>query len=98
MTRRRLLCGLLLLSPLLAGLVGWLWIAIDRRLTRERFEQVKEGMTREEVIRTVGTPPGKHSLQFFEGCDYWATDDTAFFLKRPTFTEKIGDLLAPFGL
>jgi outer membrane protein assembly factor BamE (lipoprotein component of BamABCDE complex) len=58
MIRRRLLCGLLLLSAVLACFVGWLWIASRPRVTRERFGQVKEGMTREEVIRTVGVPTG----------------------------------------
>jgi hypothetical protein len=28
---------------------------------RARFEQVKQGMSREEVIRTVGGPPGDYS-------------------------------------
>src|SRR5262249_13558425 len=57
MTRRRLLCGLLLLSALLACGVGVLWIASRPRFTRANFGQVKEGMSREEVIRIVGGPP-----------------------------------------
>ena len=61
MTRRRFLCGLLLLSVVLACFTGWLWMASGPRITRERFEQVKKGMSREEVIRTVGGPPGNYS-------------------------------------
>src|SRR5262245_60058983 len=60
MTRRRLLCGLLLLSGVLACFGGWLWITRPRA-TRERFEQVKKGMSRDEVARTVGVPPGNYS-------------------------------------
>jgi hypothetical protein len=64
MTRRRLLCGLLLASAVLACFAGWLLvIASGPRVTRSRFEQVKKGMSREEVIRTVGGPPGNYSLR-----------------------------------
>jgi hypothetical protein len=59
MTRRRVLCGLLFASAVLACFAGWLWIADSHRVMRARFEQVKKGMTREEVIRTVGGPPGE---------------------------------------
>jgi hypothetical protein len=61
MTRRRLLCGLLLASAVLACFAGGLMIANARRVTRSRFEQVKKGMTREEVIRTVGGPAGDYA-------------------------------------
>jgi hypothetical protein len=61
MTRRRILFGLLLASAVLACGVGWLWVASRPRLTVARFKQVKEGMSREEVIRTVGRPPGDYS-------------------------------------
>jgi outer membrane protein assembly factor BamE (lipoprotein component of BamABCDE complex) len=61
MTRRRVLCGLLLASAVLACFAGWLWVASRPRLTRERFEQVKKGMSREEVIRTVGRPSGDYT-------------------------------------
>ena len=50
MTRRRVLCGLLLLSAVLACFAGWLWIDSRPRLTRVQFKQVKEGMSREEAI------------------------------------------------
>src|SRR5262249_2776975 len=61
MTRRRLLCGLLLLSVVLACFGGWLWMASGPRVTRERFKLVKEGMSREEVIQIVGGAPGDYS-------------------------------------
>jgi hypothetical protein len=61
MTRRRLLCGLLLASAVLACFAGWLWTTSGPRVTRARFEQVKEGMSRDEVIHTVGGPPGNYS-------------------------------------
>src|SRR5262249_25067880 len=60
MTRRRVLCGLLLLSAVLACFAGWLWIVSGPRVRRAKFEQVKKGMTREEVIGIVGGPPGDY--------------------------------------
>jgi len=51
MTRRGLLCGLLV--AVAACFAGAFMIANARRVTRSGFEQVKKGMTREEVIRTV---------------------------------------------
>jgi hypothetical protein len=59
MTRRRVLCGLLLASAVLAGT---LLIANGFRMARQQqvrsgltLEQA-EGMTREELVRTVGPP------------------------------------------
>jgi hypothetical protein len=82
MTRRRLLCGLLLASVVLACFAGWLVIASGPRVSRARFERVKEGMSREEVIRTVGGPPGDYSsgpaLSYpaaFSGYHRWLADD-----------------------
>jgi hypothetical protein len=81
MTRRRVLLGLLLASAVLVCFAGWMWIATRPRVTRERFEQVKEGMTREEVIRTVGGPPGDYSrrddprLWIFSSNERWRSDD-----------------------
>ena len=57
MTRRRLLCGLLQLLAVLACGAGVLWIVNAQNVTRARLDQVKKGMSREEVIRTVGGPP-----------------------------------------
>jgi hypothetical protein len=88
MTRRRLLCGLLLASALLVCFAGWLWVVSHLRVTMgARFEQVKKGMTREEVIRTVGGPPRDYSdgrawawrdsrYPFrFEGYQQWLCDE-----------------------
>jgi outer membrane protein assembly factor BamE (lipoprotein component of BamABCDE complex) len=61
MTRRRILCGLLLASAVLACGVSVLLIANARKMTRAKFEQVQVGMSRAEVIRTVGGPPGDYS-------------------------------------
>jgi hypothetical protein len=61
MTRRRVLCGLLLLSAVLVCGAGWLVLASGPRATRARFQQVKEGMSREEVIRMVGRPTEDYS-------------------------------------
>jgi outer membrane protein assembly factor BamE (lipoprotein component of BamABCDE complex) len=83
MTRRRVLFGLLLVSVVLACFAGWLWMARDPRVTRERFEQVKEGMSREEVIRKVGAPPGNYSdglwslYAFGPERTWWVCDDAA---------------------
>jgi hypothetical protein len=61
MTRRRFLCELLLASVVLACFAGWLWMASHPRVTRAQFLQVKEGMSREEVIRIAGGVPGDYS-------------------------------------
>jgi hypothetical protein len=77
MTRRRVLCGLLLASAVLACLGGWLWMGSGPRVTRARLEQVKAGMSREEVIRTVGGPPGDYTIDGAvpdEGQSYWRCD------------------------
>jgi hypothetical protein len=77
MTRRRVLCGLLLLSGVLACFAGWL---VSRpRSMQARFEQVKEGMSREEVIRIVGGPPGDYSTERnrlieFDAFQCWSCD------------------------
>jgi hypothetical protein len=74
MTCRRVLCGLLLASAVLACFAGWLIIANAGnagKVTRARFEQVKQGMSREEVIRTVGESP----RMYVEGLEYWSCDD-----------------------
>jgi hypothetical protein len=59
MTRRRVLCGLMLGSAVLACVGGWL--VVRPRSMQSRFEQVRKGMPLEEVIRTVGAPPGNYS-------------------------------------
>jgi hypothetical protein len=81
MTRRRVLCGLLLASAVLACFAGWLVMASGPRITRERMEQVTRGMSRDEVIRTVGGPPRKHPWPPLDVCDYWACDDTDLLVR-----------------
>jgi hypothetical protein len=61
LTRRRAVGGLLLVSAVLTCFAGWLWMASGPRVTSARFEQVKKGMSREEVIRSVGGPPGDYT-------------------------------------
>jgi hypothetical protein len=101
MTRRRLLCGLLLLSAVLACFGGWTWMASGPRMTRARFEQVQVGMSREKVIRTVGGPPGTYSereslythFDFVFTCDAcWVGDDArllVFFDEAGTVTNTL---------
>jgi hypothetical protein len=78
MTRRRVLCGLLFLSAVLACFGGWLWMANRPRPMRAKFEQVKKGMSRAEVIRTVGWPPGDYSregvVQMHSEVRFWVYD------------------------
>jgi hypothetical protein len=84
MTRRRLLFGLLLASLVLACFGGWLVMSSSPRVTMARFRRVKEGMSREEVIRTVGAPPGDYTRDgnmyrplkgLFVGFEEWGCDD-----------------------
>src|SRR5262249_18313902 len=72
MTRRRLLCGLLLLSAVLACLAGWPWIANADQPTLARFEHVKKDMARQQVIRTAGGPPVVPRVGEYET---WVCDD-----------------------
>jgi hypothetical protein len=57
MTRRRVLCGLLVISAVLACFAAGLWTTSGPPVMMARFKLVKEGMSREEVIRIVGSPP-----------------------------------------
>ena len=91
MTRRRVLCGLLLLSAVLACFAGWLLIASHSRSMRARFEQVKEGMTRGEVIRTVGAPAGDYS-----GRDVILTGWSGRSWEHETWVCEDGELLVRF--
>jgi hypothetical protein len=81
MTRPRILCALLVASAVLACGIGVLWFITASKVTvsRARFNQVKEGMSREEVIRTVGGPPGDYSSSGYmpsnDGLEQWSCDD-----------------------
>jgi hypothetical protein len=104
MTRRRLLCGLLLLSAVLACFAGWLWIASAHPVSSARFAQVKKGMTREEVHRIVGGPPGDYSSggrvglamapSLFPDRDYycWLCDDRELLVWFDE-TETVADVV-----
>jgi hypothetical protein len=101
MTRRRVLCVLLLASALLACFAGWLWIRRPH-LTRARFEQlkgqIKKGMSSEEVIRTVGVPPGDYSNGRCVPISYrgsvpheWVCSDGALYVRFDN-TETVYDV------
>jgi len=109
MTRRRVLCGLLLASAVLACFAGWLWMASGPRVTRARFEQVKKGMSRQEVIRIVGGPPSDYALaeRYVAGgiarlrYDEWLCDDgqlLVLFDDADTATDVIVNEFEPLTL
>jgi hypothetical protein len=82
MTRRRLLFGFVFASAALVCFACLLWLATPRRPTLARFEQVTKGMSRDEVMRTVGGPPtkipGVSEQLFIEpdvSLDVWACED-----------------------
>jgi len=71
---------------MLACFAGWLVIASGPRVTRERFEQIKKGMTREQVIHTVGGPPGNYSrrhtdLPALDLHETWLCDDSYMIVR-----------------
>jgi hypothetical protein len=87
MTRRRVLCGLLLASALLVCGAG-VWLASRPRVTQARFEQVEKGMTREEVVRIVGGPPGDYTsdgrgstFPYADGDQVWVCDSAALVVR-----------------
>lgn len=62
MTRRRALFCLILGLALVISLgLGCVYLSDSRRITRERFESVKVGMSWEQVIAIVGGPPGEYT-------------------------------------
>ena len=92
MTRRRVLCGLLLASAVLACFAGWLvsrpWSMVAR------FGQVKEGMSRDEIIRIVGGPPGDYTtkqnrLVEFDAFECWSCDDGVLMVAFSNNTARI---------
>jgi hypothetical protein len=88
MTRRRVLCGLLVISAVLACFGGWLWMASGPRVSLLRFERVKEGMSHAEVNGIVGGPPGDYfsdgRVNKFDHDDghqsWWFGDDAALIV------------------
>src|SRR4051794_12025520 len=94
MRRRRLRCGAALaLAVLLAAGVFVLWPRADR-ITRENFDRIRGGMSREEVYAILGPPgdyrtgPVKYQHIDLVGYDLVWTDDVII---RPDW-EWIGDL------
>jgi hypothetical protein len=62
MKRRRWLILGLIVATVVAPSVVW---APRPRVTRARFDRVTEGMTRDEMIATVGVPPGDYTTEPF---------------------------------
>jgi hypothetical protein len=77
MTRRRVLCGLLFASAVLACFAYWLWLPSTPSpgWARAKFAKVKKGMSREEVTRTVGRGE-KYGLEDNPRKDWWIGDNT----------------------
>jgi hypothetical protein len=101
MTRRRVLCGPLFASVVLACFAGWLWATSGPRVTRARFEQVREGMSRDEVIRIVGGPPGYYSTlpsSYIQFChlehEKWFCDDGTLLVRIDGDTATNVEVLA----
>src|SRR5262245_50516172 len=62
-TRRRILLSVALVGSLAAG-VTVLLLAVDGpRIDRERFDRIREGMTRAEVIALLGALPGDYTFR-----------------------------------
>ena len=81
---RRAVLALLLLAHALAVaavVVAVAWTPHKPRPCRATFERVTEGMTREEVEATVGSPPGEYTtpgvtaLRARRGPDVWSHAD-----------------------
>src|SRR5262245_37213535 len=73
MNRRSLLFGLLLAVAVLTCFAGWLVIGNAHKPTRARFDNVKDEMSRQAVVRLVGPPDVAASAG--DGLfDYWLWD------------------------
>jgi hypothetical protein len=79
MKRRRLVAGVVALSLLV--IVGYVFWPRGPRPCLATFQQVREGMTRDEVITVVGGPPGIYTDKLIDGtiyffdCEVWLADD-----------------------
>ena len=61
MKKRRLIQLIIFACLALAGLVLFLrWTTPNARINRESFQQIRTGMTEEEVIEILGVPPRKY--------------------------------------
>jgi hypothetical protein len=55
-----------------------LWVACGSRITRENYQRIHEGMTREEVIAILGEPTDSAGLGvggFSAGTAIWKAED-----------------------
>jgi len=75
MSKRRLYCTIALFVIFACLIVVYVVASDSGRITRQKLESVQEGMTLEEVIRTVGQPPGNHAngrcVSMPHGLRYW---------------------------
>ena len=73
--RTPLFCRVLLAGLLIVGLIG----CAGSKITKENFDQIKLGMTQEEVQRILGPPTAASGLEIpvFSGTmSKWARGDT----------------------
>jgi outer membrane protein assembly factor BamE (lipoprotein component of BamABCDE complex) len=87
----------------LAAVLGWnLYLAATRprwHINRERFEQIKEGMTRDEVLAVIGLPPGDYSVVKWPGEDFYWIDRVsgpAGMLERENWASDDGWIAVTF--
>jgi hypothetical protein len=75
MRRRRIIVGLGVLAVIVAAVTFW---PRGPRPCRATFEQVREGMTFEEVCATVGAPPHDpyEVIRSTPPAEYWYGSDT----------------------
>jgi hypothetical protein len=54
---------------------GWVYLSNGQLVTRDRFERVRKGMSRDQIESIVGHPPGDYTsgpcLQMPRGLFYW---------------------------
>jgi len=89
MSIRRLILSLFALALLLGLGIGVSGIASSQRVTKEDLERVERGMSRDEVMQTVGRPPGDyctdlcvggpHGLRFWD-YESWRCNDGELFV------------------
>jgi hypothetical protein len=87
MRRRRLIVGLVVLALVAAAAVLW---PRGPKPCRATFEQVREGMTYDEVCAAVGAPPGDYSDGYclhsrygfgYKAHQWWLANDGELFVE-----------------
>jgi hypothetical protein len=53
-----------------------LFVSLDGPVGRARYNQIKEGMSREEVLTIIGLPPGNHSTDFYTAVSVERTSES----------------------